>query len=193
MDLSQRVYRALIVSSSEKFTREIGSLLSVEQFSKDYAKNAGQARRSALEQVYDFVLINAPLTDEFGSRLSMDISASAGTVTVLFAPSDVYDEIMHKVIPHGVFLIKKPGSQPTILQSISLLISAREKLRTVEKKAGKAENKLEEIRVVNKAKWILIDNEDMSENDAHKYIEKSAMNSGVTKKQAAQIIIEKYS
>ena len=53
--------------------------------------------------------------------------------------------------------------------------------------------KLEEIRVVNKAKWYLIDNEDMSENDAHKYIEKAAMDSGITKKQAAQMIVEKYS
>ena len=66
-------------------------------------------------------------------------------------------------------------------------------MRSVEKKAGKAENKLEEIRVINKAKWVLIDNEDMSENDAHKYSEEEAMEAGITKNQAAQIIIEKYS
>ena len=193
MALSERVYSALIVSTSEKFAKEIGSLLSVEHFRKDYAKNAGQARRSILEKVYDFVIINTPLTDEFGSRLSMDISASAGTIAVMFAMSDVYDEIVHKAAPHGVFIIKKPGSQATISQSISLMVSARERLRAVEKKAGKAESKIEEIRIVNKAKWFLIDNEDMSENDAHKYIEKAAMDAGITKKQAAQMIIEKYS
>jgi len=193
MVLSERVYRALIVSASEKFAKEIGSLLSVEQFQKDYAKNAGQARRGVLEKNYDFVIVNAPLTDEFGSRLSMDISMSPGTIAVIFSPSEVYDEIVHKSAPHGVFVVKKPASQQTVIQSLSLLMSARERLRSVEKKAGKAENKLEEIRVVNKAKWYLIDNEDMSENDAHKYIEKAAMDSGITKMQAAQMIIEKYS
>ena len=106
--------------------------------------------------------------------------------------SDVYEEIVHKTAPHGVFIIRKPASASVISQSLSLLISARERLRAVEKKAGKAESKLDELRVVNKAKWLLIDNEDMSENDAHKTIEKAAMDAGITKKQAAQIIIEKY-
>ena len=193
MALSERIYRALIVSKSEKFTAEFGSLLSVEQFQRDSAQNAGQARRGVLEKAYDLVIVNAPLTDEFGTRLCMDISLSPGTVAVILAPSEVYDEIVHKVTPYGVFVIKKPASQQTIIQSLSLLISARERLRSVEKKAGKAENKLEEIRVVNKAKWYLIDNESMSENDAHKYIEKAAMDSGITKKQAAQMIIERYS
>ncbi len=192
MSLSERVYHALIVSRSEKFINEIGSLLTVEQFKKDYAAGAGEARRKMLERSYDFIIVNAPLTDEFGSRLSMDASASAGTIAVLFAMSDVYDEIVHKTASHGVFIIKKPASRSIVTQSLALLISARERLRSVEKKAGKAESKIEEIRVVNKAKWFLIDNEDMSENDAHKYIEKAAMDAGITKKQAAQIIIEKY-
>lgn len=192
MALEERYYRALIVSRSEKFMKEIGSLLSVEQFCKDYADSAGEARRRCLENSYDFVLINAPLADEFGSRLSMDVSASPGTIAVLFAMSDIYEEIAHKTAPHGVFTIKKPASQSVVAQSLSLMISARERLRAVEKKAGKAESKIEEIRVVNKAKWFLIDNEDMSENDAHKMIEKAAMDAGITKKQAAQMIIEKY-
>lgn len=192
MDLKQREYRALIVSSSEKFTKEISSLLQ-ESFHISFASNAGQARRSLLELSYDFVFVNAPLTDEFGTRLSMDTGASSGTLAVIFVPSDIYPQIIHKVTPYGVFVIQKPVSRSAILQALSLLVSARERLRTVEKKAGKAESKIEEIRIVNKAKWFLIDNEDMSENDAHKYIEKAAMDAGITKKQAAQIIIEKYS
>lgn len=192
MALEQRYYRALIVSRSEKFIKEIGSLLSVEQFEKAAADSASKARRMLLERSYDFVIINAPLTDEFGSRLSMDAGTSPGTIAVLFAVSELYEEIVHKTAPHGVFIIKKPAPATVIRQSLSLLISARERLRAAEKKAGKAQSKIEEIRVVNKAKWFLIDNEDMSENDAHKYIEKAAMDAGVTKKQAAQIIIEKY-
>ena len=190
--MEQRCYRALIVSRSEKFIKEIGSLLSVEQFEKSAADSASKARRMLLEQSYDFVIINAPLSDEFGSRLSMDVSTSPGTIAVLFAMSDVYEEIVHKTASHGVFIIKKPSSATVVSQSLSLLISARERLRAVEKKAGKAQSKIEEIRVVNKAKWFLIDNEDMRESAAHKYIEKAAMDAGITKKQAAQMIIEKY-
>ncbi|WP_407386000.1 ANTAR domain-containing response regulator [Ruminococcus sp.] len=192
MALEQRYYRALIVSRSEKFIKEIGSLLSAEQFERDAASGAAAARRKLLERSYDFVIVNAPLSDEFGSRLSMDVSTSPGTIAVLFAMAEVYEEIVHKTAPHGVFVIRKPASASVVSQSLSLLISARERLRAVEKKAGKAESKLDEIRVVNKAKWCLIDNEEMSENDAHKAIEKAAMDAGITKKQAAQMIIERY-
>ena len=192
MMMEQRCYRALIVSRSEKFIKEIGSLLSVEQFEKSAADSASKARRMLLEQSYDFVIINAPLSDEFGSRLSMDVSTSQGTIAVLFAMSDVYEEMVHKTASHGVFIIKKPSSATVVRQSLSLLISARERLRAVEKKAGKAQSKIEEIRVVNKAKWFLIDNEDMSETEAHRYIEQQAMEAGITKRQAAQIVIDRY-
>lgn len=192
MSLSERVYRALLVSVSEKFNSEISSLLQQESYSIDYAASAGEARRDMLEKTYDFVIVNAPLRDEFGSRLCMDASSSPGTVAAMFAATDVFDEIVHKVTPHGVFVVRKPVSKSVIVQSFSLLTSARERLRTVEQKVGKAESKLDEIRVVNRAKWCLIDNEDMSENDAHKYIEKAAMDAGISKKQAAQIIIERY-
>ena len=192
--IEQYRYRVLIVSLSEKFHNEIGSLLqnSFDVSSVDCAASAGEARRRLLERAYDFIIVNAPLRDEFGSRLCMDASLSAGTVAAMFAMTEVFDEIAHKVAPHGVFVIRKPAARQTVAQSFSLLISARERLRSVEKKAGRAESKLDEIKVVNRAKWMLIDNENMSEQDAHKYIEKAAMDSGITKKQAAQIIIERY-
>ncbi len=192
MTLEQIVYRSLVVSSSEKFAAEILSLLPERSFQNESVTNAGEARRKLQERAYDYVIVNAPLKDEFGTRLCIDSSVNSGTIAVIFAASDIYENIAHKTAQHGVFVIRKPSSQQTIRQAVSLLISAREKIRTVEKKAGKAQSKLEEIRIVNKAKWFLIDNEEMSENDAHKYIEKLAMDSGITKKQAAQIIIDRY-
>ena len=192
--MMQYSYRVLLVSLSEKFNTEIGSLL-LDSFavdSVDCVSCAGEARRCMIDKTYDIIIVNAPLRDEFGSRLCMDASMSPGTVAALFASTDTFDEVAQKVTPRGVFVIRKPAAKPTVAQSFSLLISARERLRTVEKKVDKSESKLDEIKIVNRAKWVLIENEDMSENDAHKYIEKSAMDAGVTKKQAAQMIIEKY-
>ena len=192
--IMQYRYRVLIVSVSEKFNNEIGSLLSenYEISDIDRAYSAGEARRRLLDKTYDFIILNAPLRDEFGSRLCMDVSSSSESIAAMFVSTDVFDEILQKVTSSGVFVIRKPASLVSITQSFSLLISARERLRSVEKKEKKAQNKLDEIKVVNRAKWMLIDNEDMSEDEAHKYIEKAAMDSGITKKLAAQIIIDKY-
>ena len=192
--MMQYSYRVLLVSLSEKFNTEIGSLLqdSFDAGAVDCVTCAGEARRCMLEKTYDVIVVNAPLRDEFGSRLCMDASMLSGTVAALFASTDVFEEIAQKVAPRGVFVIRKPAAKQTIAQSFSLLISARERLRTVEKKAGKAESKLDEIKAVNRAKWLLIDNENRSENEAHKYIEKAAMDAGITKMQAAQMIIERF-
>ena len=188
MTLEQVRYQALVVSPSERFMQEISSLLRERNFHTDHVTNAGEARRVLTEKTYDFVIVNAPLSDEFGSRLCIDVTEHIGTLAVIFAPSDVYEDIIQRTVSYGVFVIRKPTSQQTILQAVSLLISAREMLRSVEKKAGKAEDKLQEIRIVNKAKWFLIDNEDMSEIDAHRYIEQQAMNMRIPKRTAAEVI-----
>lgn len=50
-----------------------------------------------------------------------------------------------------------------------------------------------EIRVVNRAKWILITELKMSEPDAHRYIEKQSMDQCISKRQIAEEIIKTYS
>ena len=55
------------------------------------------------------------------------------------------------------------------------------------------EEKLLELRTVNRAKWLLINELKMTEADAHRYIEKQAMDSCVSKKTIAETIIRTYS
>ena len=138
------------------------------------------------------VIVNAPLSDESGSRLCIDASQNNGTIAALFSANDSFAEVYAKTSVHGVFVIQKPTSKLLMSQAISLMICARERLRTAEKKANKAQNRLDAIRIVNKAKWFLIENEGMSEEEAHKYVEKKAMDAGIAKKLAAQLIIDNY-
>ena len=55
------------------------------------------------------------------------------------------------------------------------------------------EEKMGEIRLVNRAKWLLISELKMSEPDAHHYIERQAMDCCVSKKEIAENIIKTYS
>ena len=52
---------------------------------------------------------------------------------------------------------------------------------------------MEEIQLVNRAKWLLISQLKMSEPDAHHYIERQAMNRCLSKGKVAQEIISLYS
>ena len=55
------------------------------------------------------------------------------------------------------------------------------------------EDKMGEIRLVNRAKWALINSCHMTEEDAHRYIQKQAMDRCVAKKVIAEEILKTYS
>ena len=66
-------------------------------------------------------------------------------------------------------------------------------MRKSEKKALSIEEKMEEIRIVNRAKWLLISELKMDEQGSHRYIEKQAMDRCASKKVIAEEIIKTYS
>lgn len=80
-----------------------------------------------------------------------------------------------------------------MMHAFHWLESARERLRQLEKKSISIEEKMAEIRLVNKAKWLLISELHMSEPDAHRYIEKQAMDRCVGRRCISEEIIRTYS
>ena len=51
---------------------------------------------------------------------------------------------------------------------------------------------MNEIRIVDRAKLVLITNLGMDEPHAHRYIEKNAMDMRITKRESAEMIIKTY-
>ncbi len=193
MEFCASVYSVLLVSASEKFTSSVKKLLPKSRYDPiDLAESVTDARRMALEHSYDFVLINTPLPDEFGTRLALDLSRDGETGIMLFVRAEHYADISGKVTEYGVLVIPKPSPPQTVTQSLLLLAATRERLRRMARKAESLEEKMEEIRLVNRAKWLLIEQLKMTEPDAHRYIEKTAMDRCVTKRTVAETIIKTY-
>jgi response regulator NasT len=147
------------------------------------------ARRASAEFGYDFVLINSPLPDDPGLRFAVDLSSSEGTVVLFFARAEIYPETEEKLGRLGVFTISKPTSKTAMTAALSWMRSARERLRRSEKKTLTLEEKMEEIRLVNRAKWLLIGERGMDEAAAHRYIEKQAMDRCVTRREIARELL----
>lgn len=103
--------------------------------------------------------------------------------------AELHGGVYQKAAPHGVFTLQKPLSRPGMDQALRWMVSAREKLRRVEKKSLSLEEKMAEIRLVNRAKWALINERGMDEPQAHRYIEKLSMDMCVTRGQVARNIL----
>ena len=193
MNFKERVYSVLVVSSFKKFNEAFSHTLpEANYYPVNIVTNAAAAKRAMLEKKYDFVIINAPLSDDFGMRLAIDISSNVSSVVLLIVKADIYADVHAKVVEYGVMSLAKPASAQSVLQALQWMASMRERLRRLEKKTLSFEEKMEEIRIINRAKWILIENLNMTEADAHRYIEKQAMDRCVTRKVIAQGIINTY-
>lgn len=193
MVFQERTYSVLLVSASDKFNTTIMPLLPTTDFwPVTTAKSVGEARRRLLEESYDIVLINAPLPDDYGMRLAIDICSSSGAGVLLLVKNELYNEVYSKVVSYGVMTLSRPTSLQMISQNLRVLCATRERLRQMEAKQITVEEKIEEIRLVNRAKWLLIECLSMAEGDAHRYIEKQAMDLRISKREVAENIIKTY-
>lgn len=191
--MTEHIYSVLVVSSAEKFVKPMLEMLPEKMFDPIMtATDATQARRKLLENDFDIVIVNSPLKDEFGTRLALDICSKSSAGVLLFVKAEHYADITAKVMPYGVLTISKPTSSSMIAQSVQMLCSTRERLRIMEKKNASVDEKIEEIRIVNRAKCLLIEQLKMTESEAHRYIEKQAMDRCVTRRVIAENIILTY-
>ena len=187
MVFQDRTYRVLVVSASDAFDRTVSDLLPRNDFWPVHmVKSCGEARRALLDQAYDIVLINAPLHDDFGMRLAIDLCNTSHAGVLLCVKSALYNDVYSKVTPHGVLTLSKPTSLPMITHSL------RVRLRQRAAKPQSVEERMEEIRLVNRAKGLVIQCRGMTEEQAHRCIEKQSMDTRISKREVAQDIIKTY-
>ncbi len=193
MVFEERTYSVLVVSAGQKFRDAMAAMLPYsEYYPVCYSESVAAARRELLARNYDFVIICAPLPDDYGTQFAIDVCSRADSVALLLLRADAYGQINAKVCPYGVFTLQLPVSTQSLKQGLGWMAAARERLRRLEKKTTSIEDKMEEIRLVNRAKWILIEQLKMTEAEAHRHIEKQAMDRCVSKKEIAFGIINTY-
>ena len=187
------LHSIMIVSSSDSFDAAVRKALPARNYlSVDFCKNVSAARQRFFERYYDIVVINFPLPDETGADFAFDI-AQNGTASVLIAaPVEVFDEVLEQVSDYGILAISRPIQNRQLEKAVRLLCAIQEKMQHLQQEIMNAHEKMEELRVVGKAKCLLIEKKHVSEEDAHRFIGKEAMNNGVPRKTIAEKILEDY-
>ena len=193
MVFQERTYSVLIVTASDSFVSSVMPLLPVTDYwPVTTARSVGEARRRIAETDFDIVLINAPLPDDFGMRLAIDICTNSGAGVLLMVKSDLFNDIYAKVVSYGVITLSKPTNLQMVAQNLRILCATRERMRQMQARQETVEEKIEEIRLVNRAKWLLIECLSMTEPEAHRYIEKQSMDERISKREVAENIIKTY-
>lgn len=183
----------LVVTASQNVTDFLNDVLPAETFSPIAAvSSCGEAKRALLNTEYDILVINTPLPDEFGSEFALDQVQNGSTIVILLVKNEIYERVSEDVEIFGVMTLPKPLSRATLYSAMKIAVATKARLKAIDKEKKSLSSKMDDIRIVNRAKWTLIEKLSMTEDQAHKYIEKQAMDMRVSKRRIAESIIRTY-
>ena len=192
MNSSLHTVSALLVSASEAQTKRIGALLTRARIVPfEHADSARQALDLLDAGGIDGVLIAEPVTGSSGQELALQLKRRCMAVLLLAEPTHA-DAAAALLEQSGVLVLPNDAPEALIVQTIRLLAAVRNQLEQMQHKTEKLEAKVADIRIINRAKLLLVQHLQMTETEAHKYIEKQAMNTSKPRRTIAENIIRTY-
>ena len=175
MNTSLHTVHALLVSGSEAQTQRISALLTRARI---VPFNHAAGARQALEQFdaggIDGVLIAEPIAGSSGQELALQLKKRHCMAVLLLAAPEHAD------------------AAAALLEQSGVLTAVRIQLEQMQHKTEKLEAKVADIRIINRAKLLLVQHLQMTETEAHKYIEKQAMDTSMRRRTIAENIIRTY-
>ena len=102
------------------------------------------------------------------------------------------EQLLAPMSEQGVLLLSKPFSNTLFLQAIHLAAASNHRLQLLRQENARMQEKIAQVRLVSHAKCCLVEREQMSEDAAHRYIEKRAMDTRRSRAEIAQEILDSY-
>lgn len=192
-DGSKKTLSVLLVSASEKAEAALRTALPEARFFPvETAVSAEEAKSRLAEETFALIILNAPLPDALGPELACDLAKEPSRGVLLLVGSDEYESARDAVEGSGVLTLRKPLQPQLLSGALDLLAASRTRLCAMENQTQLLATKMEDIQIVNRAKWVLIDQLKMDESAAHHYIERQAMNHHRSRREVAEGILMTY-
>ena len=182
-----------VISSNENFHRYVRENLPDGDFTvSGGAVSCTEARQKMMDNRCAVVLINIPLADECGTELASDLAENSPSSVVAVVKNEQEPEFRQSLEPAGIFVLGRPFPHTTFHQVLYDAASAYARMQIMSQENQRLQIKLIDLRIVNRAKYALIQYLGMNEEQAHKYIEQQAMNQRISKRKAAENILKTY-
>ena len=182
-------HSVLLVSRDSKLVSQISAFLVPPLFELTTTSDYNEARRLASERSYNIIIADSG--DGYDTDFAINVADSYSTI-LLLVPSEHFDEVSYRVEGYGILTITKPFEPFYLYNMMKIAIAVQYKVQVLSSQTTKLKVKMEEIKQVNRAKMLLMQNMNMSEQEAHRYIEKEAMDRGMKKTAISEEIIKTY-
>ncbi len=157
----------------------------------DVVKDCAAARALFDSRGCDLLVI-----DDADRQLSCDFARTlceAGECELLLLAAPATAAALRRTLAgSGALVLCRPPSDELLCEAIRLCFANRAKMTGLQCENRRLQLKIEELRLVDRAKWALVEYLKMSEADAHRYIEKQAMDLRVSRAVVANNILKTY-
>ena len=187
------VKSVLIVSKTQQSITPLSSLLEEEGYCcTATAFSSREAKEKLHDGAFDLIVVNTPLCDCSGLELSFYMADNTRAGVLLFIKSEALGQCRKSLEEHGVFPVPKPISRSYFHQTVKMWEVSKRRLMGLERGNLELKNQVEEIKLINRAKLVLMQCLAMSEPQAHRYLEKQAMDMRQSKRKVAEQVHNTY-
>ena len=185
--------RALIVSAGASSNEYIAARLTEMGYSRPVIIPSGaEARRRMMESDFELIVVNSPLPDEFGHEVCINAVEKTDAGVVFLVKAAQAEQLLGPLSEQGVLLLSKPFSTALFVQAMHMAAARNHRLLRARQENARLQEKIAQVRLVSRAKCCLVEHEHMTEAEAHRYIEKQAMDTRRDRTEIAQEVLENY-
>lgn len=141
---------------------------------------------------FDAVVAIMPVPVQKTIEALKTISLCSCAGVVLITKSESMAETEKNLSGLGVAVVSLPVNVPLFSQSLHTAVIMGERLRAVKRENERLKCTIDDLKLVDRAKCALIQYLNMTEADAHRFIEKQAMNKRISKREVALEILKTY-
>ncbi len=182
----------LIAGKTEEICDSIAQLLLELDCDNISIFTSGTIIRGVDISKFDSVIISTPLSDEFGLDLVADIAKDTKNGVVVLAKREIADEVQKKIRFTGAFVLPRPFNKALLVQTIKLAEVAHIGMAKLEEENRQLSQQLSDMKIVNRAKSMLMQYLNLTEEQAHRHIQKQAMDLRKTQRAVAEDILKTY-
>ena len=185
--------RALIVSAGASSNEYIAARLTEMGYSRPVIIPSGaEARRRMTESDFELIVVNSPLPDEFGHEVCINAVEKTDAGVVFLVKAAQAEQLLAPLNEQGVLLLSKPFSNTLFVQVMHMAAASNHRLQRLRQENARLQDKISQIRLVSRAKCCLVEHAHLTEAEAHRRIEKLAMDTRRDRTEIAQEILDSY-
>jgi len=138
----------------------------------------------------DLLIAVMPLSDGTGVEGIIDVAQRhPQLMSILLVRQEAYEQVTYQCRNQQIFVIAMPFKRQVLAEAASFMLRIRTVIDDKDKELVRLRKNLSEIRIITSAKIRLMQTRQMTEEEAHYYLEKEAMDRSLSKKEVAEEIL----